>query len=101
MSDDLRAEIGTNIARFVHARRKDLGMSLEDVAVRADMTKSHVWEIEKWRSSNPTISTALRLCDALQCSLDSLIGMDVSQPRMTDEEIALVHAHRKIFGERR
>lgn len=92
-----RAEISAHMAGFIATRRKELGLSLDEVARRAGCTKSHVWELEKGRTANPTIGIALALCDALQCSLNSLLGRDVSQPLLTDQELALVAAHREIF----
>jgi transcriptional regulator with XRE-family HTH domain len=93
-ADDLVEHIGP----FISARRAELGLSLEQVAERAGTTKSHIWELEKGRSRNPTISMAIALCDALQCSLNSLLGRDVSQPQFSDQEMALIAAHRAIFG---
>jgi len=40
----------------------------------------------------------LALCDGLQCSLNELIGRDVSQPIFTAPEMALIDAHRRIFA---
>ncbi len=83
---------------FIRRRRKDLRLSLQEVADLSGCTKSHVWELEKGRTTNPTISMALALCRALQCSLNSLLGIDVSQPDFTDDEMALIAAHRQIFN---
>ena len=45
-----------------------------------------------------TIGMALAICGALQCSLNSLLGVNVSQPDFTDDEMALIAAHRQIFN---
>ena len=95
-------KICAHIGPFISARRNELGLSLDEVAKRADTTKSHVWEMEKGRSKNPTVMMALAMCEALQCGLNSFLGVDVSQPQFTDGEMALISAHRDIFkGERR
>jgi len=91
-------EIVAHMAAFIASRRTELRLSLEEVAARAGTTKSHVWELEKGRSRNPSLSMALALCDALQCSLNSLLGADVSQPQFSDQEMALIAAHRAIFN---
>jgi transcriptional regulator with XRE-family HTH domain len=91
-------KITAHLAAYVRIRRHELGLSLEQVASRAGSSKAHIWAIERGRSKNPTLWLLLSLCDALQCSLNSLIGADVSQPIFTDEEIALISAHRRIFG---
>lgn len=90
-------DISAHLGAFIKSRRAALNMSLDEVAKRAGCTKSHVWELERGTSKNPTINMALALCDALQCSLNSLLGMDVSQPQFSNEEIALIAAHREIF----
>ncbi len=94
---DRATTIVNHMGPFIRQRRKGLRLSLQDVADRCGCTKSHVWELEKGRSANPTISMALALCRALQCSLNSLLGIDVSQPVFTDDEMALIAAHRQIF----
>lgn len=86
-----------HIGPFIAKRRAQLGLSLEALAERAGTTKSHIWELEKGRARNPTIGMAIALCGALQCSLNSLLGRDVSQPQFTDQEMALIAAHRSIF----
>lgn len=96
---DRHPEITTHIAKFIHERRSALGLSLEDVANRMGSSKAHIWELENGRSKNPTLWMILGLCEALQCSLNALIGKDVSQPLFTNSEMALIDAHRRIFGD--
>ena len=85
-----------HIGPFIARRRAELRLSLDEVAQRSGCTKSHIWEMEQGRSRNPTIRMALALCDTLQCSLNSLLGMDVSQPRVTDDELELIATVRRI-----
>lgn len=94
---DRNPEITEHMAAFIKSRRTALKMSLDDVAKRIGCSKSHIWELEKGRSKNPTLWMILALCDALHCSLNSLIGKDVSQPMVTDEEMALIEHHRRII----
>ncbi len=90
--------VTAHMATYIHVRRHELGLSLEDVAKRAGSSKAHIWALERRQSKNPTLWLILALCDALQCSLNSLIGADVSQPMFTEQEMALVDAHRRIFA---
>jgi transcriptional regulator with XRE-family HTH domain len=55
-------------------------------------------EIEQGRSRNPTVKLALGLCEALSTPLNDLLGLDVSQPKFTEDEMALIAAHRAIFA---
>lgn len=91
-------KITEHMSQYINARRAQLGLSLNDLAARTDMSKTHVWEIEKGRAKNPTLWIILALCDGLQCSLNDLIGRDVSQPLFTASEMALIDAHRRIFA---
>ncbi|MFT2211466.1 helix-turn-helix domain-containing protein [Rhizobium giardinii] len=86
------------MSAFIRSRRAELGLSLDQVAARIGASKAHIWELEKGRAKNPTLWMILGLCEGLQCSLNALIGKDVSQPMFTESEMALVNAHREIFG---
>jgi transcriptional regulator with XRE-family HTH domain len=90
-------EITLHMARFIKRRRKELGISLDEVAKRIGSSKAHIWALEVGESKNPTLWMILGLCDALQCSINALIGRDVSQPIYTESEMALIDAHRRIF----
>ena len=93
-----RPDMEEHMRKYIAERRAQLGLSLQKVADAAGCAKTHIWEIEKGRKPiNPTINFALSLCEALQCSLNDLLGFEVSDPKFTDAEIALVTAHRNIF----
>lgn len=94
---DRNPMITAHMAAFIYSRRKALGLSLEGLAKRVGSSKAHIWALERQQSKNPTLWLSLALCEALQCSLNSLIGMDVSQPMFSEQEMALVEAHRRIF----
>jgi len=95
---DRNPEITSHMSRFIKRRRKELGLSLDDVAKRIGGSKAHIWQLETGGSKNPTLWMILGLCDALHCPLNSLIGKDVSQPIYSEPEMALIDAHRNIFG---
>jgi DNA-binding XRE family transcriptional regulator len=54
-----------SMKKMVAAERKKLDLSLQDVADRAGITKSHMWEIEQGRAVNPTVRTVYGLSKAL------------------------------------
>jgi transcriptional regulator with XRE-family HTH domain len=93
MSDIVR-KIGPAIAK----RRKELDISLEEVARRAGTSKSHIWDLEKGNSVNPTITMLLSVASALNTSINTLLGQDISQPILSDDELELIQHHRRIFG---
>lgn len=67
----IREEIGglpnnvLTLGEEVRIAREAARMSLQEVATAAGLSKSHVWEIEKGRSKNPTIALVLALSKAL------------------------------------
>lgn len=94
---DRSPAITSHLAWYIKVRRHELELSLEELAKRAGSSKAHIWALENRKSKNPTLWLILSLCDALQCSLNSLLGHDVSQPVFSDQEMALIDAHRRIF----
>lgn len=54
-------------------RRKSLGLTLEDVAARTDLTKGFLSEIEQDRTS-PSVASLVRLCEALDIPVGSLFA---------------------------
>jgi transcriptional regulator with XRE-family HTH domain len=97
-----RAEaILNHIGPAIKARREAVGRSLEEVAADAGTSKSHIWALEQGRSKNPTILMLLNVCEALSTTLNSLLGVDVSQPVLSEQELELIHHHRRIFATRR
>ena len=64
-------------------------LSLREVADRAGISKSHIWELEQGRSPNPTIATAVALCRALGVSLDYLTGLSSTLPDLHPEALRI------------
>lgn len=54
-----------SMKRMIKDMRFDLGLSLQDVADRAGITKSHMWELEQGRAVNPTVRTVHGIAKAL------------------------------------
>jgi transcriptional regulator with XRE-family HTH domain len=55
-------------------------MTLQDVADAAGITKSHVWELEQGRSTNPSVSAIWGIARALSISPATLLGMNTDVP---------------------
>lgn len=70
-------DMATEIARNAKGLRKAHGLTLQEVADRGGIAKSYVWEIESGKNTNPSISVLVKLCGALGCSLDAIVGLDV------------------------
>ena len=70
------------IARNVHAARVAAGLSLDALAVRADVSKGAVVALEGARG-NPNLTTLVRLADALGRSVSSLMEEPGDEPALT------------------
>lgn len=68
------AEIAAKLGTLVKGRRALLGMTYDVLAARIGCTKSHIWEIEQGRSSNPTLGTFLCLAEAFGVSPTALMA---------------------------
>lgn len=62
----------SNLGKKLFESRRSHGYSLGDVARKSGLSKTHVWELERGSSTNPTISVLSRLADVLNVSLHAL-----------------------------
>ena len=65
-----------NAGRNVKHLRKRRGLTLDDLANRAGITKSGLWQIEEGKSS-PTVATLEKIGDALGLSVSELVSEDL------------------------
>lgn len=66
----------TDIGPLIRSRRKDLGLSLRDLAERTGVTHGFLGQIERGESS-PSIETFLRIANALKAPVTYFIGNDL------------------------
>lgn len=75
--------VGARIA----ALRLQRGQSLQQVADAVGVSKAHVWELEKGRTDNPSMSLVARLADHFGVSISFLVGEDIAAMD-ADEQLA-------------
>lgn len=73
-------------ARIAELRR-NAKESLQDVADAVGVTKTHIWELERGRSANPSFSVIKGLADHFQVSVASLVDEDIDA-KDADQELA-------------
>ena len=64
---------GASIAEL----RRKRGESLQKVADAAGVTKTHIWELERGRTANPSLSVIEKIADHFGVSIASLVGEDI------------------------
>ena len=63
-----------NIGDRLKCCRDSANLSLQQVANLVGTSKSHIWEIEKRRSDNPTLKTIKALAGAFGMTVSEFIG---------------------------
>lgn len=67
---------GEQLGKKIDQLRHHHGYSLQQVADRCEASKSHIWELERGRSKNPTLDMLVKLAACFDMSLPSLLGTD-------------------------
>jgi len=64
MEDKKTQTTKNSFGKYIRRTREHQSMSLQDVADVAGITKSHVWDIEKGKTTNPTVKTIMSFAAA-------------------------------------
>ena len=80
---------------FINNRRKELGMSIDDLVSKSGIPKSTLSKITAGINTNPTLSTVQALCKALECSLSDIINFEKDNTP-TVEETHLLKKYRSL-----
>lgn len=91
-------DYGLDIAGNIKRRREEIGLSLQDVANATGLSKAYVWDLERGHADNPSICALLAVSGVLKMTLAQILGADIAQPLLSQEELELVQQHRRIFG---
>ncbi len=90
MSEEVNSPMrfdGSALGTRIKLLRELRDMTLQSVADAANLTNSHVWELEQGRSTNPTVNAVWGLSAALCVSPSMLLGLDDKLPPI--EPVAL------------
>lgn len=82
-------DVAASIAKRCADLREKHDLSLQAVADRAGLSKSHIWELESGRARNPTVDTAVRLARAFGVSLDYMTGLSDAAPTLHPEALRI------------
>lgn len=66
-----------SLATRLNQLRLRSGESLQDVANAVGISKTHIWELEKGRSQNPSIELLGKIADHFKVTIRSLVGEDM------------------------
>lgn len=81
---------------FINNRRKELNMTVDELAKKSGIPKGSLSKITSGINQNPTLSTIKSLCKALNCSLDDAVGFVLKQPDFSKSEIEHIKTYREL-----
>lgn len=80
-----------NLGRRIQVRRKDLGLTQEQLAEQTNSSITHISRVE--RGTKPSIDLLIRLCFLLEYSMDDLLDIPHRDNQYLDECISLFLLH--------
>ena len=80
------------LGRRISALRLKKRESLQQVADAVQVSKAHIWELEKGRTDNPSMGLVTRLADHFGVSVTYLVGEQIDAP---DAEVNLSRMFRQ------
>lgn len=88
-----------SLAERLYELRQMKGDSLQKVADAVGVSKAHVWDMEKGRTSNPSFELVQKLADFFGVSPAALTGA-ADRPAKEDIQIQRIHRDLKDLSER-
>ncbi len=74
--------IGAKVKRL----RKEKGLSLSELAERADIAKSYLSNLERDIQTNPSINVLEKIATVLNVPVEHILGVNKEEPLVIDDE---------------
>lgn len=71
-------DMTTPMGRRIRERRKLEGLTLEQLASKAECSKSYIWELENKNPPRPSAEKLAAIASALETTVDVLIGTPIN-----------------------
>ena len=81
--------------------RLDKNQSLQQVAEKVMVSKAHIWELEKERTTNPSMGLVTRLADHFGVSVSYLVDEDLASPDADDDLVRMFRQAKELEPEDR
>lgn len=78
----------TPIGEKIRVHRKQLGLTLEDLAQKSDSSKSYIWELENRPVVRPSADKIQKIGDVLGVTVEYLLDDERQQPTQSDTDLA-------------
>lgn len=79
--------MSTTLGEKIKKRRKELGLTLEQLAERSDSSKSYIWELENKNPPRPSAEKLSKIAGQLGVTIEYLLGQNqnITEADATDE----------------
>jgi transcriptional regulator with XRE-family HTH domain len=81
------------LADRIRTFRMKKGLSLQELADAAGVSKAHIWDLEQNRSKNPSLELLTKLADRLGVAVKDLVG---ENPEGEEEGSRVVGMYREL-----
>lgn len=81
---------------YINKRRKELGMTVDELVERSGLPKGTVSKITAGINTNPKLATIEAICRALMCSVDDAMGNTSFVPAYTYRETEQMRKYRAL-----
>lgn len=87
------------IGERLFSLRQKSGESLQQVADAAEVSKAHVWDLEKGRSRNPSFELVRKLAAHFNVSIDVLVGNE-GEPSAGTQQVERIYRDLEELSDR-
>ena len=85
----------TTLGQKIRALRKEKQLTLDELAIQTDSSKSYIWELENRPTARPSAEKIQRIAEVLGVTSEYLINEERSAPTVSDRDQAFF---RKFSG---
>lgn len=85
MTDDIGGSIGDRICKY----RREAGLSLNQLATSAQVSKGYLWSLENEPDKRPSAETLYAIAEALGVTMSTLLGRRLLAEPPTDIPVSL------------
>lgn len=75
----------TSIGIKIKSLRKEKGYTLDELAERAESSKSYIWELENKNPPRPSADKLAKIAKALDVTMDYFVDDEVTEEDATDQ----------------
>lgn len=89
----------TGLGQKIREKRKEKGLTLEQLAKLADSSKSYIWELENSdarKVARPSADKLAKIADALGTTVDDLLGIELSEASIAPEDKAFFRKYQSM-----